>query len=143
MSLLFEVLWEAKVETFEERGTIIPFLHLPKDVQTLRGPRHSRKEMLFMTKVKLDTFLLETATDNNGFFTVQHKLEQFQPDGYRIRGIIVAVQHHNLNWHTLEFSNSVDNRFWWNERVVEGVIGSPNFSNRPVQVVVFAQFIVG
>lgn len=93
--------------------------------------------------VKLDTFLLETTTDNRGFFSVPHGLERFEPDGYRIKGITVAVQHQNKNWHNLEFSSEVDNRFWWNDTVVQGFIASPNFYNRPARIIVFAQFVPG
>ena len=96
-----------------------------------------------MAKVQLETFLLETSTDNNGFFSIPHGLEVFTPDGYRIEGIVVAVQHLNNNWHTLEISNAVDNRFWWNQTVVQGLIASPNFHNRPVKIIIFALFIVG
>lgn len=100
-----------------------------------------RKEISM--KASLDTFLLNTTTDNGGFFSVPHGLEKFEPDGYVIKGITVAVQHQNNNWHTLEFSEEVDNRFWWNKTVVQGFIASPNFHNRPVQIIVFAQFTVG
>jgi hypothetical protein len=96
-----------------------------------------------MAKVQLDTFLLETSTDNNGFFSIPHGLEVFTPDGYQIEGIVVAAQHQNNNWHTLEISNAVDNRFWWNQTVVQGLIASPNFHNRPVRIIIFALPIVG
>lgn len=96
-----------------------------------------------MAQVELATFLLDASTDNNGFFSVPHGLEVFTPDGFRIQAITVAVQHLNGNWHTLEISNQIDNRFWWNETFVQGLIASPNFHNRPVKVVVFALFVVG
>ncbi len=71
-----------------------------------------------------------TATTNSqGAFSVDHNLG---PN--HIWSISVAVQHLNGNWHTLEFSNSVDNRFWWNDRSVQGVMNSPNFYNRPVRI---------
>jgi hypothetical protein len=38
------------------------------------------------------------------FFSVAHELEIFEPDGFSIQGIVVAVQHVNGNWHTLEIS---------------------------------------
>ncbi len=96
-----------------------------------------------MASVQLVTFLLETNTDNNGFFSIPHGLEWVGSDHYEIEGITVAVQHQNNNWHTLESSEAVDNRFWWNDTVVQGLIASPNFYNRPVKIIVFAQFIIG
>lgn len=94
-------------------------------------------------QVNLVTFLLETTTDAQGSFFVPHGLEVAHPDSYRIKGITVAVQHQNLNWHTLEISNQFDNRFWWNQTFVQGVIGAPTFANRPVRVIVFAEYVVG
>ncbi|MBN3892241.1 MAG: hypothetical protein HWQ43_24880 [Nostoc sp. JL31] len=78
-------------------------------------------------------FYLTTATNGDGFFSVGHGL-----GNSFIYGIEVAVQHINGNWHTLEFSNSVDNRFWWNTAKVEGFINSPNFRFRPVRIIIFA-----
>ena len=75
------------------------------------------------------TYWLTTTTNNQGFFSVAHGLS------YRIWGIQVAVQHANGNWHTLEFSHTVDNRFWWNNQYVSGWIASPNFYNRPVRII--------
>jgi hypothetical protein len=79
-----------------------------------------KKEVKSVAQVQLDTFLLETHTNSNGRFSIAHGLEVFSPDGTRIDGIVVAVQHQNNNWHTLEGSNTVDNRFWWNETIVQG-----------------------
>jgi hypothetical protein len=90
----------------------------------------------------LKTFLLETESDENGFFSIPHGLERFEPDGYTIRAISVAIQSKNGNWHTVEQSNAVDNRFWWNNDDVAGWIASPEFSNQPVQVIVFAQSVL-
>ena len=74
-----------------------------------------------------------TATTNaQGGFSVNH-----QVTGGQIWAINVAVQHKNGNWHTLEFSKTVDNRFWWNNTSVEGVINSANFYNRPVRILLF------
>jgi hypothetical protein len=74
-----------------------------------------------------------TATTNNqGLFSVNHNVA-----GGRIWSISVAVQHVNGNWHTLEFSDTVNNRFWWNNTSVQGQINSPNFRNRPVRVLLF------
>jgi hypothetical protein len=75
------------------------------------------------------TYWLTTTTNNQGFFSVAHGLS-----ANRIWGIQVAVQHANGNWHTLEFSHTVDNRFWWNNQYVSGWIASPNFYNRPVRI---------
>ena len=91
----------------------------------------------------MKTILIETKTDEKGFFSAPHGLERYTPDGYTIRAILVAVQHKNGNWHTLEFSNNVDNRFWWNKDVVAGIIASPNFFMHPVRVLVFAEAVVG
>ena len=76
------------------------------------------------------TYWLTTTTNNQGFFSVPHGLSS----NYGIWGIQVAVQHVNGNWHTLEFSHTVDNRFWWNNQLVQGFIASPNFYNRPVRI---------
>jgi hypothetical protein len=89
--------------------------------------------------VNLETFLLNTTTDSRGFLSVPHDLPSGSTSfNYEVEGITVAVQHQNKNWHTLEFSETVDNRFWWNETVVQGLIASPNFHNRPVRIIVFA-----
>lgn len=96
--------------------------------------------------IQLSTFFLETSTDNNGFFSISHGLEVIMPPPpfrgsiWVIEGIVVSVQHQNNNWHTLEISNAVDNRFWWNQTVIQGLIASPNFRNRPVKIVIFAFF---
>jgi hypothetical protein len=103
----------------------------------------TREETKMPPRADLATFLYETSTDNAGFFSVAHELEIFEPDGFSIQGIVVAVQHVNGNWHTLEISNEIDNRFWWNDTLVQGLIASPNFHNRPVKVIVFAVFVVG
>lgn len=74
-----------------------------------------------------------TATTNNqGYFSVNHNVT-----GGKIWSISVAVQHANGNWHTLEFSHNVDNRFWWNNTSVQGIINSPNFYNKPVRILLF------
>lgn len=92
-----------------------------------------------MASVKLETFLYEARTNEVGSFSVPHVLEEFSPDGYQIVGIIVSVQHQNGNWHTLEISNAVDNRFWWNHIAVQGRITSRDFHDRPVRIIVFAR----
>ena len=76
------------------------------------------------------TYYLGTTTNYRGFFSVPHGLSSD-----RIWGIQVAVQHVNGNWHTLENSNRVDNVFWWNNQRVEGFIGSSDFYNRPVRII--------
>jgi hypothetical protein len=84
------------------------------------------------TQYNFITRYVTTTTNNQGFFSVNHGV----PNG-NIWSISVAVQHANGNWHTLEFSNSVDNRFWWNNTSVNGVINSPNFYNKPVKILLF------
>lgn len=79
---------------------------------------------------KFSTYYLSTKTDNKGYFSVKHGLSS----KYTIYGMTVAVQHKNGNWHTLEFSHNVDNRFWWNTTYVQGYMASPNFYNRNVYI---------
>ncbi|MEB3178735.1 MAG: hypothetical protein VKL59_06880 [Nostocaceae cyanobacterium] len=90
-------------------------------------------------------FFLNSSTDGSGFFSVAHNLPQYNGSGgfWQIQGITVAVQHTNGNWHTLEFSNSVDNRFWWNNTVVQGIMRSPAFYNRSVRIVLLTVWRVG
>ncbi|MDZ8223363.1 MULTISPECIES: hypothetical protein [unclassified Nostoc] len=79
------------------------------------------------------TFYLTTTTDQNGFFSVAHGLPSTS-----ILGIVVAIQHANGNWHTLEGSSFTnDERFWWNTTTVTGGINSPNFQFRPVKIIIF------
>jgi hypothetical protein len=97
-------------------------------------------------RTAVDTFLLFTDTDSTGHFSVPHNLVVVGMGGphFEIDGITVAVQHNqNQNWHALEQSNAVDNRFWWNETLVEGRIGSSNFHNSPVKIIVFASYLPG
>ncbi len=93
--------------------------------------------------VTLKTFLVKAQTDETGSFSAPHGLEHYTPDGFSIRAISVAVQHANGNWHTLELSHNVDNRFWWNQNIVAGVMASSSFFLRPVQIVIFAEAVVG
>ncbi len=90
----------------------------------------------------LATYKYHTSTNNNGHFSIPHGLGVHYTGGgsWEIEGITVAVQHQNNNWHTLELSNTVDNRFWWNDTVVAGTIFSPHFHNRPVKIIVFAEW---
>jgi hypothetical protein len=104
-----------------------------ENLTVLAGPR----------PVTLHTMLLKTVTETNGYFSTPHGLERYTPNGYAIRAISVAAQHKNGNWPTLELSHNVDNRFWWNQDVVGGIIASSNFSSQPVQIVVFAEPVPG
>jgi len=93
--------------------------------------------------VGFDTFVIYSDTDSNGHFSVSHNLALVGPH-FEIDGITVAVQHNqNQNWYALEQSNAVDNRFWWNDTLVAGSIGSFNFHNSFVRIIVFAQFHQG
>ncbi|MBI4734230.1 MAG: hypothetical protein HY779_05390 [Rubrobacteridae bacterium] len=96
-----------------------------------------------MKLMALNTFLIEAGTDEYGFFSAPHGLERFEPNGFSICAISVAVRHENGNWHTIEQSNAIDNRIWWNNDVVAGVIASPDFFNQPVKIVVFAEPVLG
>lgn len=107
------------------------------------GSQTNIKVLLGPRPVTLKTILVKAQTDATGFFSAPHGLERYMPDGYAIRAISVSVQHTNGNWHTLELSHDVDNRFWWNKDVVAGLIASSNFFNQPVQIVVFAESVVG
>jgi hypothetical protein len=122
-----------RVRGFDAADTYIAGDGSRHNLQVLPGPR----------PVALKTILVKSHTDDSGFFSAPHGLERYTPDGYAIRGVTVAVQHANGNWHTLEMSHNVDNRFWWNKDVVAGLIASPNFFGRPVQIIVFAESIVG
>lgn len=122
-----------RVRGHDAAGTYIAGDGSQNNVKVLPGPR----------PVTLKTILVKAETDENGFFSAPHGLERYTPDGYAIRAILVAVQHKNGNWHTLEYSHDVDNRFWWNKDVVAGVIASPNFFKQPVQIVVFSEPVVG
>ena len=98
-------------------------------------------------KFEIDAYLIETKTDANGCFSVPHGLEIPDPTNLQIiQGIVVSVQHKNGNWHTLEYSHNVDNRFWWSEKrggVIAGVIASPDFHERPVKIVALTRFLLG
>ena len=122
-----------RIRGLDANGTYIAGDGSHTNIKVLPGPR----------PVKLKTILVKAKTDAAGFFSAPHGLEHYTPDGYTIRAISVAVQHQNGNWHNLEFSHSVDNRFWWNKEVVAGVIASPSFFGQSVQIVISAEFIVG
>jgi hypothetical protein len=97
------------------------------------------------TEAQLLTFVLKTKTNNDGHFMAPHGLKQKteKPGGtyYPIYGILVAVQHQNGAWNTIDTSNKFNNTFFWNDERVEGWIsrGDQGFANRPVRIVVFAQ----
>lgn len=122
-----------RVRGYDTAGAYVAGDGSQANVQITPGPR----------PVTLKTILVKATTDANGRFAAPHGLERYTPDGYAIRGITAAVQHANGNWHTLEFSHEVDNRYWWNKEIVGGIIASPSFANRPVQVLVFAESVVG
>jgi hypothetical protein len=86
------------------------------------------------TEYNFTTRYIRTTTNSQGFFSVNHGISA---GSLRIFAINVAVQHENGNWHTLEVSNTVDNRFWWNSTLVAGRIGSSNFYDRPVRILLF------
>jgi hypothetical protein len=123
-----------RIQCYDAAGTYIAGDGSQGNFTVTSGPR----------PITLQTILINAKTDANGFFSAQHGLQQsFGPDTAFIRSISVSVQHKNGNWHTLEMSNAVDNRFWWNNEVVEGLINSPNFFEQRVQIVVFTETIVG
>jgi hypothetical protein len=97
--------------------------------------------------VDLETYYLTATTDSRGYFTTPHGLPQTPAAGRNLKkivGIIVSVQHKgNLNWHTLEGSNTVDNRFWWTDTTVEGIIAGSAFTESNVQVIVFTREVIG
>lgn len=86
------------------------------------------------TKVFFDTYLLRTKTDAHGRFKAPHGLP-FEA----IRGIVVSIEDKEQIWHTVELSNSVDNRFFWNKEVVAGAIETPRCFDAPVEVIFFVQ----
>lgn len=100
-----------------------------------RADLNTRESTLIATakKYNFSTYYLSTKTDNKGYFSVKHGLSSY----YKIYGMNVAVQHKNGNWHTLEFSHTIDNRFWWNGIYVQGYMASPNFYNRPVYIILY------
>ena len=73
-------------------------------------------------------FFLEAKTNEIGFFSVPHRIQEAET----IIGMTMAIQHRdNKNWHTIEISNHVDNRFWWNATDVQGLMVSPAFVKDP------------
>ena len=122
-----------RIQCYDAAGVYIAGDGSHANFKVLQGPR----------PVTLRTILINAKTDAKGFFSAQHGLQPYGSDSDVIRSISVSVQHKNGNWHTLEMSNAVDNRFWWNKDVVEGIVNSPNFFEQPVQIVVFAETVVG
>lgn len=103
------------------------------NLQTAQRAELNTRESTLLAQAKkynFSTYYLTTTTDNKGYFSVKHGLSS----SYGIYGLKVAIQHKNNNWHTLEFSHTVDNRFWWNSTHVQGYMASPNFYNRPVRI---------
>ncbi len=97
-------------------------------------------------KVLLDTYILRSRTDHTGHFIAPHGLPKSAgPDSYVIDGVLVAIQHPNGAWVTLDTSNQYNNTFFWNDERVEGWITRENqpFSNRDVRIVIFAHWFVG
>lgn len=95
-------------------------------------------------EAQLLTFVLKSQTNNDGHFVAPHGLKQKPEAGgtfYPIYGILVAVQHQNGAWNTIDSSNKFNNTFFWNDDRVEGWIsrGDKALANRPVRIVVFAQ----
>jgi hypothetical protein len=84
------------------------------------------------TQVNFITRYASARTNNQGFFSVNHNVA-----GGRIWSISVAVLNVNGNWHTLDYSNTLNNRFWWNNTSVQGQINGLNFRNRPVKILLF------
>ncbi|MCC5623418.1 hypothetical protein [Nostoc sp. CHAB 5715] len=78
------------------------------------------------------TFYLTTTIGPDGFFSVRHGLSSTS-----IIGMVVAAQRNNGNWHTIEATNIVDNRFWWNTTDVQGFIQDPGFLFSPVRIILF------
>jgi len=113
---------------------LVPLRNVPllrrSNVPLVRGSNIIGQAQL----VPLRTFALRSTTNADGFFSAPHGLP-----GNKIEGVVVSVQHINGNWHTLEFSNQVDNRFWFNNSVVEGIINSSNFAKRPVKIILFVR----
>lgn len=84
------------------------------------------------TQFNFTTRYATATTNSQGFFSVNHGVTTGN-----IWAINVAVLHTNGNWHTLEVSNTVDNRFWWNNTTVNGIVGFSPFYNRPVRILLF------
>ena len=87
-------------------------------------------------------------TDNNGSFSLSLPwpievgcLPSGGSDGYeqRLAFAVVAIQHENGNWHTVEQSRYVNDNFWWNNQAVAGWITSSEFANRSIRVLLFVK----
>lgn len=107
----------------------------PKNLQQGQRTKLQRTQSNLIAQAypsTFSTYYLTTTTNSNGFFSVQHSL------GSKIYGMVVAIQHVNGNWHTIDVSNAYDHRFWWNTQRVEGMIANPvSFPNRPVRIILF------
>lgn len=96
----------------------------------------------------LTTFVLDGNTNEDGHFIIPHGIKVTSEVGenfYRIYGILVAIQHPNGAWNTIDTSNQYNNTFFWNNERVEGWINRPDktFGRRPVRIIVFALRVVG
>jgi hypothetical protein len=110
-------------------------LLVSSSIQEVKAQNNANDGVLIaqVQRINFSTYYLFAKTDGRGFFSVSHGL----PSEKQIYGMLVAVQHVNGNWHSLELSNAVDNRFWWDRQSVSGVVGAPNFYNRPVKIILF------
>ncbi len=94
------------------------------------------------------TFVLNGNTNADGHFIIPHGIRTIGDAGqnyYRIYGMLVAIQHSNGAWNTIDTSHQYNNTFFWNDQRVEGWINRTDkaFGNRPVRIVVFAVVVVG
>lgn len=122
-------------QSSNQTASVVTEESLSYDAGNLQQGAERRGTIIAQAQLRsLRTFTLRATTNSDGFFSAPHGLP-----GAKIEGIEVAVQHQNGNWHTLEFSNLVDNRFWFNNVAVQGIINSGNFSNRPVRIILFVR----
>lgn len=80
---------------------------------------------------------LEAETNTDSYFSVLHGIE----DHERIIGMNVAILRSNdRSWHTMDNTNTFRNRFWWNDRDVNGqILGDlrTEFAARQVKIILF------
>lgn len=89
------------------------------------------------TKIAFDTYFLKTKTDASGRFKEAHGLK-FDD----IHGMVVAVEDKERCWHTVEYSNKLDNRFFWNNEIVAGAMEATAFASAPVQIILFVKALL-
>lgn len=75
--------------------------------------------------------ILSARTNGRGEFHVVHGIAG------EIYGMLVAVQHINGNWSTLEISNRVTNDIMWDDQEVRGWIGSTDYDFQEVKIILF------